>query len=88
MLLKQALKPQWPADDCYYGCCNGESAAAVPAVATSRKGGASAKAGGAKEAAKEAVKAAEDVADKVHHCSHLASSVGLVMLLLALASVV
>ena len=72
--LKQALKPQWPADDCYHGCCNGESAPTVPAVAASRKAGVSAMAGAAKEAAKEAVKAAEDVADKVHDCSHLASS--------------
>ena len=71
---EQALKPQWPADDCYHGCCNGETAPSVPAVAASRKGGVSAKAGAAKEAAKEAMKAAGDVADKVQHCLNLAFS--------------
>jgi hypothetical protein len=74
VVLEQALKPQWPANDCYHSCCDGEAAPSVPAVAASRKGGVAAKAGAAKEAAKEAVKAAEDVADKVHHCLHLAFS--------------
>ena len=33
----QAAKPQWPADDCYHGCCNGEKAPTSPAVVSSRK---------------------------------------------------
>ena len=33
----QATKPQWPADDCYHGCCNGEKAPTSPAVVSSRK---------------------------------------------------
>ena len=63
----QALKPQWPADDCYHGCCNGESAPTAPAVSSTLKEMASAKASAAKDTAKEAVKAAEDVASKVCH---------------------
>ena len=60
--LLQALKPEWPADDCYHGCCNGETAPTTPAL------GAGAKVSAAKDAvkdtAKEAIKAAEDVASK------------------------
>ena len=33
----QAAKPQWPADDCYHSCCNGEKAPTSPAVVSSRK---------------------------------------------------
>ena len=31
----QANKPQWPADDCHHGCCNGEKPPTSPAVAAS-----------------------------------------------------
>ena len=60
----QALKPQWPEDDCYHSCCNGETALSVPAVPSGRKAGAGALASAAKEAAKEIVRAAEDGAGK------------------------
>ena len=33
----QAAKPQWPADDCYHSCCNGEKAPTSTAVVSSRK---------------------------------------------------
>ena len=56
--LLQALKPEWPADDCYHGCCNGETAP-VSSVDIG------AKASAAKETAKEAIKTAEEVAGKV-----------------------
>ena len=36
-LAMQAAKPQWPADDCYHSCCNGEKAPTSPAVVSSRK---------------------------------------------------
>ena len=62
--LLQALKPQWPADDCYHSCCNGETALSAPAGPSGRKAGAGALASAAKEAAKEIVRAAEDGASK------------------------
>jgi len=62
--LVQALKPQWPADDCCHGCCNGETAPTSPAVDINRKAGIAAKASVAKETVKEAIHAAEDVASK------------------------
>ncbi len=62
--LVQALKPQWPADDCYHGCCDGETAPMSPAVDISRKEGIAAKASVAKETVKEAIHAAEDVVSK------------------------
>ena len=71
-VLVQALKPQWPADDCYHGCCNGETAPSVPAVAASRKGLAG-KATAAKEAAKEVIKSAEDAAVKASHPARASS---------------
>ena len=67
----QDLKPQWPADDCYHGCCNGETAPTAPAVNTGRKGVVSAAASAAKSTAKEAVKAATDVASKVCNSVYL-----------------
>ena len=36
-LAMQAAKPQWPADDCYHGCCNGEKPPTSPAVVSSRR---------------------------------------------------
>ena len=62
--MAQALRPQWPTDDCYHGCCNGETAPTSPAVDISHKGGVAAKASLAKETVKEAIHAAEDVASK------------------------
>ena len=60
----QALKPQWPADDCYHSCCSGETASSVPAVPSGRKAGAGTLASAAKEAVKDIVRAAEDGAGK------------------------
>jgi hypothetical protein len=54
----QAAKPQWPADDCYHGCCNGEKPPTSPAVYNARKEGS----GSGKKAA-----AATKSADKVTH---------------------
>ena len=67
MVPLQDLKPQWPADDCYHGCCNGETATTAPAVGTSSKEVVSA-ASAAKSMAKEAIKATTDVSSKVCDC--------------------
>lgn len=62
----QAAKPQWPADDCYHGCCNGEKPPTSPAVYSGRKEGS----GSGKKAA-AATKSADKVTHpwKLHLCS-------------------